>query len=135
MKQMIIDNQKRIFYLYIFLMLILLFARIPSTEDYSYYELIHMNLNLIPFKTISNYYFVLKYPFNSYIAYVAFINLVGNLVVFIPLGLFLPIFFRTCRKYIFTLFVSTISVSVIEILQLVTLRGSLDIDDLILNVI
>lgn len=60
-------------------------------------------------------------------------NLVGNVVVFIPLGIFLPMLFKTCRRFWETLMVSFICVSGIELFQLFSAFGAFDVDDILLN--
>lgn len=52
---------------------------------------------------------------------------------FIPLALFLPIFFKPCKNCRFFLLATACIVMAIELLQLVLAVGSCDIDDLILN--
>jgi len=60
-------------------------------------------------------------------------NLIGNLLLFFPFGLYLPFFMQRMRKLRF--FVLTVAglIIIIEILQCLTRSGSMDIDDLILN--
>lgn len=60
-------------------------------------------------------------------------NLVGNVVVFIPLGIFLPILFKNCRRFWETLMVSFICVVGIELFQLFSAFGAFDVDDILLN--
>lgn len=63
----------------------------------------------------------------------ALINLVGNVVMFIPLGVFLPgIFMKKPNFFKFFLLI-TVMIVLVEVVQLFTLLGVLDIDDLILN--
>ena len=60
-------------------------------------------------------------------------NLVGNIVGFIPLGILLPVLFRnynSAKKVIATVFVVSLS---FEIVQLFTVLGNFDVDDLMLN--
>ena len=61
------------------------------------------------------------------------IYLVGNLMGLAPLGFFLPRLFS--RQGRFKVFLITVVLALIglELLQLMTLRGSFDIDDIILN--
>jgi len=64
------------------------------------------------------------------------VNILGNLVAFMPLGLIVPIVFKRKETYYFfhivVLWAFIISLS-IEIAQLVMSVGSFDVDDLILN--
>lgn len=112
-----------------FLVCILFFGgRHASHESFSTY--IHSNVNLIPFKTIQVYY-------NGYInhrAYssIAFTNLVANLLIFLPMGIFIPSLFKKTNiiKFIILTFMILLGV---ETLQLVLKIGIFDIDDIILN--
>ena len=63
-----------------------------------------------------------------------YMNLFGNILFFIPLGLFLPaikVRFRRFPRFLRMFLIIDLS---IEIIQLFTLRGVCDIDDVILNV-
>lgn len=86
--------------------------------------------NIIPFKTITMYIT----NFDHYNLDTWMMNVVGNVVLFIPLGLLVPILFRSTRnlKAATLLFIRLITY--IELLQLITLAGVFDIDDIILNV-
>lgn len=88
-------------------------------------------VNLIPFKTISGY---IRSIMRGNIITIAIRNLAGNLFMFLPLGIYLPIIWKKCRKMKNSLLVSLIILISIEIMQFITLMGSLDIDDLILNI-
>ena len=62
-------------------------------------------------------------------------NVVGNICVFIPFGIFLPRLFTRCKNGFLTILLSLeLSLSV-ELIQLVTKVGSFDVDDLLLNTI
>ena len=89
MKHILVDTLKTMFVLYCIVMLGLLFYRTPSVTDYSYIEVLKLNLNLVPFKTIMLYINILLNPANLFLLKVAVVNLIGNLVVFIPLGIFM----------------------------------------------
>lgn len=90
------------------------------------------SVNLIPFTTIIEY---VKSFLNcsanfSIIAY----NLVGNIVCLTPLAFFLPRLFKMQNKFKIFL-ITTIGIALsIEILQLITMSGAFDVDDIILNV-
>jgi glycopeptide antibiotics resistance protein len=97
---------------------ILLFFR-PSDQSYQ-------SINLIPFSTIA---FYLSGKVNGLIS---FYNLAANIGLFIPIGLFLKIR-KSTRLQLF--YLPLLIISMIEILQYVSHKGSMDIDDLILNVL
>ena len=62
-------------------------------------------------------------------------NVIGNVCVFMPLGVFLPKLFERCRRLLAVLVLSLELSLAIEIVQLVTKIGSFDVDDLLLNTI
>ena len=61
------------------------------------------------------------------------INLGGNIFLFIPIGYFLPRLWAGMRPFFVFLITCVLSIALVELVQLVTLLGCLDIDDLILN--
>ena len=61
------------------------------------------------------------------------INLVGNVVLFIPAGWLLPRLWRRFRNFFLFILTCAVSIFLIETLQLFTLLGSFDVDDIILN--
>lgn len=84
-------------------------------------------INLIPFATIVNY-FALENKLTSVE------NLVGNVIIFNPLGFLLPILIGKFRKTTNLLLVSFgFSLSFETIQLLFPMLGSFDVDDLILN--
>ena len=88
--------------------------------------------NILPFRTISKYVSAL---FTHRISFPVIVtNLLGNFVAFMPLGLFLPMFFRKCEKLGYFLLAASLIVLCIELLQFLFIVGFCDIDDLILNV-
>ncbi|ACL69588.1 VanZ family protein [Halothermothrix orenii] len=89
----------------------------------------HGTSNLIPFRTIYNY---LRAPCHPR---VVFINIVGNIVAFLPMGFFLPLIFKKMRKATRLLISVTLVTTIIETGQLISGVGAFDIDDIILNII
>lgn len=85
------------------------------------------SLNLVPFRTILQYFS--RGTISQFV-----VNIVGNLVCLMPLGILLPLNFEKQRKTEIFLLTCVLTVSAVEILQFATLSGSCDIDDLILNV-
>lgn len=123
-----------LFVLYIALMLWLLFGRSPGwTEGMTYREILRNNINLTPFYTINNYLNVIRnYPESSYYSK-CIIELSGNILLFIPAGWLLPRLFRTMRKFFPFMLTCLLSILFVEGLQLFTLLGHFDVDDIILN--
>ncbi len=86
--------------------------------------------NLIFFQEINRYY-GLGTRTGSWTLF--FMNVVGNVVVFLPLGMFLPRLCVRCKKFIFTTLVSMELSLCVELIQLLTKVGSFDVDDIFLN--
>ena len=123
------------FILYIALMLWLLFGqRMTNDVQGGYWDELSQNINLVPFRTIGRYIDRL-YNSAGKLNHQAVINLGGNVIMFIPLGFLLP-FVTDRAKKLKNCFVMTFVVILsVELLQLATLLGSFDIDDLLLNMI
>lgn len=85
------------------------------------------HINYVPFKTISLY---LSGKVN---AKVSWINLVGNVVGFMPLGFMIPSLVKKLNKFRYILGIGFLFSLGFEIIQLVTGLGEFDVDDLILN--
>jgi len=61
------------------------------------------------------------------------VNLAGNVLMFVPLGYFLPRMRGAFRPFFRCMLWTAVILLGIECLQLLTLLGSCDIDDLLLN--
>ena len=141
------ETAAALFGCYGILMLYLLFIRgRHAVEGIPYWEQVLNNYNLIPFHTVGNYWHILTnkeyyvekweaYSVYRYHARHAFINLAGNVAMFVPLGFLLPAASEKKRTFFRTFFTSAGLIVAVEVLQLFTLLGSCDIDDLILNAI
>ena len=123
-----------LFVVYAGVLLWLLFDRPVACDPASdYAQLLRGNMNLIPFQTIGNYWKVVtRWEFTPLFRHCV-INLGGNVILFIPIGYFLPRLWPFLRNFFSFLLTCTMAITLVELLQLVTLLGSLDIDDLILN--
>ena len=119
-----------LFAAYCALMLWLLFGRAGYVDGIPYSQ--QMKANLIPFRTLKLFFRLLSHHRPALVR-AAIINLAGNVIMFIPLGLFLPLVFPKLRKVWRTLLCVALIISTVELAQLFTLVGSCDIDDLILN--
>lgn len=94
---------------------------------------IDTSLNLTPFATIKLYINGLKSG-NISLGYF-FINIFGNFLMLMPLSFFVPTLIEKINKfYKFLIFVILFAIC-IELLQILFLTGSCDIDDVILNVL
>ena len=85
------------------------------------------SLNLVPFSTIAEYF--AKSNFKQFM-----VNIAGNIACLMPLGILLPLLFKKQNNARVFLATCTAVVAVVELLQFLTLAGSCDIDDIILNV-
>ncbi|MGM0883927.1 MAG: VanZ family protein [Bacillota bacterium] len=85
--------------------------------------------NIVPFQTIKRY-IVHHDHFNFEIW---FKNLFGNIVLFIPIGIFLPLLHTKYRRVSALTGASIIMIAVVELIQLLSRVGSFDVDDIILN--
>ena len=123
-----------LFVVYAAVLLWLLFDRTPDWGDtLTYADQIRSNMNLVPFHTVGNYWKVVKRLEFTPLFFHCVINLGGNIFLFIPLGYFLPRLWPVFRNFFSFLLTCAAAITLVELLQLVTLLGSLDIDDLILN--
>ena len=125
-----------LFLLYCAVILWLLFGRSNGWDSkLPYEEQLRQNTNLIPFLTIQNYLYVLSHPSSSYMLRHCFINLAGNIVLFIPVGWLLPRLWQQQRNF-FRFFATCLgTIFLVEVLQLFTLLGRFDMDDIILNLL
>ena len=115
---------KKLYFIFIILYTSLLlywmffgFGRTPNVEK---------TMQLIPFTTI--YKVFTQVDDFKYFS----VNIIGNVVVFIPFG-FLGIFFEKLKKAKFLFPVFILGICFIEFLQFITKRGYAEIDDVILN--
>lgn len=99
-------------------------ADISLSHMYNKFESGYM-INFNPFETMDRYVDFKNFDLSA-------VNLLGNVIIFIPLGFFAPYFSKKCKNFFFGVFVSFLSSCAIEFLQLFMPR-SVDIDDVILN--
>lgn len=123
-----------LFLLYCAVMLWLLFGRSQGWVDgLSYRQMLRQNMNLQPFFTIRNYLTVVLEGTNPSVFAHCLINLLGNVLLFIPAGFLFPRLFPKLRNFFLFFILCFLIMGFIELLQLFTLLGSFDVDDLILN--
>ena len=127
------------------LMVYLLFIRGRAvTDGLPYWEQIQKNCNFIPWRTVGNYwdvltrrdYYMEKWEAASiyrYHAKVALVNILGNVAMFVPLGAFLPAMWQRFQRAWKAIPVGLLTIVLVEICQLLTLRGRCDVDDILLN--
>ena len=84
--------------------------------------------NFIPFKTIKMYIQYYDLP-----GLRSFSNLFGNVLVFVPVGIMLPIVHSASRRVFVMLANVLIFIIGIEVFQLFSNFGAFDVDDILLN--
>ena len=114
-------------------MLWLLFGQRLGTQIYELQ--LADRVNLVPFATIGMYFQMIADQTDAALVRHALINLAGNVAMFIPLGIFLPCFFRRLRGFFKTTSTALGLILLIELLQYGTVLGTCDVDDLILNMV
>lgn len=112
----------------LFLFKLLFLSRVSLLDLFNSQRALDRSINIIPFYSIKEY-------ISSNIATIkkfAFSNLVGNIVIFIPLGTYSSLFKNNKRIITNLLFIFIVSLFV-EIIQGLLGIGTSDIDDIILN--
>ena len=121
--------------IYIFALYYILFAGMnremvvvseSMLDNYNYWN----SINLIPFKTMMEY---VTAVIDGSMRGHAIRNLLGNVFLFFPMGFYLPFFVKKTAKIEIYSIIMAVVIIVVEIIQLATMSGSLDIDDFILN--
>jgi glycopeptide antibiotics resistance protein len=95
-------------------------------DNYNYWN----SINLTPFKTIIQYVAAVA---DGNIRGHAIRNLGGNLFLLFPFGFYLPFFVRKLTGLKAYAIIVVAFIIIIEAAQLVTMSGSMDIDDFLLN--
>lgn len=115
------------------LFLILFVRKRFNIGDEPYWEQVKMSINLVPFRTIYGSLYSIIHRTIPYLIPHEIISLLGNFALFMPFGYFIPRLFGKYRVFIkFILFTFVVLLS-IETLQVLTIRGCFDVDDIILN--
>ena len=88
-------------------------------------------INLVPFREMQR--FISKWETVGAVS--ALLNTLGNVIGFIPLGIFVPILFKKTRRVWRQLLMGFMVSLAVETIQLVLDVGVFDVDDLILNTV
>ena len=123
-----------LFCLYGGCMLWLLLGRQSHWSGEGYLASLCHNINLIPFHTNLSFLKSLFSQTSGGLFTHAFINLMGNVILFIPLGVFLPVLWKRLRRWWPFFGMVTLLLVSVELAQLFLLRGICDVDDYLLNV-
>ncbi|MEK5032678.1 VanZ family protein [Paenibacillus sp. FSL R7-0302] len=90
-----------------------------------------LRYNLEPLRTVRLYF-----DMTNGLSYAnRLVNLLGNVAVFAPFGILLPLVVTGYRSFIRLTLLSALGIMVLELLQMLLHVGSLDIDDLLLNLL
>lgn len=123
-----------LFVLYVFLALnLLFFIRASMLRFYTYGEYFRENTNFLPFRTVIEFIGYIRER-NMYYLELSRDNLVGNLLIFMPFGVFLPALWKKQRRFVSFLLTASAVITGVEIIQFITMCGACDIDDFILNI-
>ena len=114
------------FAFYCLIMLWLLFYRARGDER---------SCSLEPLYTIRGYFNILFHPdiYGWGLRRYAVINFGGNILLFVPLGLFLPSLFPAQQRFWVFFLTVALTISAVEVTQYLTYTGAMDVDDLLLN--
>jgi len=88
---------------------------------------VSFSLNLVPFRFL--------FDTGGYTARAWIVNVCGNIILFVPMGIFLPVLFPKTRAWGWGRIVLTavLLIAAVELAQLLLMCGQGDIDDVILN--
>lgn len=130
---------KILFIIYCLLLITVLFLN----NEYRMYVFQNINIfskehfemsNIIPFATIIDY--ISRLVSNQINAGIVIINFATNLLLFAPMGFFIPMLYsdriKNIKQFAILMIIITL---IVEVLQFITFRGSTDIDDIILNTV
>ncbi|MCM3703312.1 VanZ family protein [Paenibacillus macerans] len=112
----------------VFMIKIILFKTIPLSAMLRGNFLPFRSLNVIPFRTIMEYFTNEAIEFDRVLS-----NIGGNIAIFIPLGMFAAFMAERKPLRLQVLWLLVISFS-LEVIQFILALGSSDIDDILLNV-
>lgn len=112
----------------LFLIKLLFLSRVSLLELFNSQRTLDRTINIIPFSSITEYLFSNSPTVKRF----AFGNVIGNIAIFIPLGVYLSLF-KNNKKIINNLLLIFIVSLFTEIIQGLLGIGSSDIDDIILN--
>ena len=120
-----------IFLIYCFVLVYVLFLSRGTRDGFTFTEYMRRFTNFIPFKTIIEY--VQRY-IDGY-RNLSVLNLLGNFVLFMPMGVLLPCVIRKLDRFWKVTLTVLGMVVMVEIVQGILRVGSVDIDDVIFNVV
>ena len=113
------------------LLYVLFFRRIGVDYPWIYPEYLKAMYNFIPFKSV---YVLLTAPaLTASVVFRFALNFFGNILLFIPWGILLPACFERMRSFRRFAILTLITLIAIETVQILTMLGSFDVEDIMLN--
>ena len=100
----------------------------PNLHRYSHGSRLY---NIIPFATISE--LMGRLIEGTINADIVVRNIGVNILLFVPMGAFLPVLFKKLRKFRWVILVCFSATVAAELIQFIFILGSFDVDDIILN--
>lgn len=125
-------GQRFLFAAYLTVVAALLFCR-PCNDGTGYVG--RMAWSLAPLSSIRGYLWLLRHRAGTWMWRYAAAQLFGNLALFAPFGWLAPGVFPGMRKPWRFLWRTALLIFLLETAQLLTLRGTFDVDDWILNLL
>lgn len=111
---------------------VLFFIRSSLLGLCTYREFFSEKTNFVPFRTIVEFIGYIK-NHDSIYELMSLDNLCGNLVIFMPTGVFFPAMWKKQRRFRNFVLTAAVLIISVEAAQFLTMCGSCDIDDFILN--
>ena len=112
-------------------LLVLLWLLFGGERNYYHWWSSENRYSLKPFQTIRLY--IDAYHNRTLRIRQVASNLIGNVILFMPMAWFVPFLFKGMRKWYIFLPCMLVLICLVELVQFGTGRGSMDIDDVILN--
>lgn len=115
------------------LLYVLFLRSVGHDHALTYTEYLRYRSNFIPFISVYN---LVTTPVISTTIVLEFLkNFVGNILLFIPWGFLFSICFKSLQAFKKFILTTLIAVLLIESIQLFTMLGSFDIEDILLNAV
>jgi glycopeptide antibiotics resistance protein len=111
----------------------LFFMRSSLLGVFTYGEYYREYTNFVPFRTVTEFIGYLRTNDDIY-GDISAENIFGNLIAFLPTGLFFPAIWKKQRRFVSFLLTASAVITGVEIIQFITMCGACDIDDFILNI-
>ena len=122
------------FVMYLFALVIILFMGGRSAnyaQGLPLLEYLKNSSNFVPLKTINMYIWALESGTMSKV--IPIYNLVGNLLLFLPMGIYLPLLFKGLGRFMKYIGMILFVLTCVESIQIISRLGRFDVDDLLLN--